>query len=155
MLAAVGDILLDDHANNYYLLTTLDEEMKGNEKLVQKLARQGQIVSQIHQLARPMNRPPRDLVHRFFDRFDSGDAQSAFQEGVDHFLKQIKKRAVDKKREEAEAAAAEEEEEEQMEAKPLVEAMYECFKSGDVEALKKLASEMDPAQFENHFKNCI
>lgn len=182
MLAAVGDILLDDHANNYYLLTTLDEEMKGNEKLVQKLARQGQIVSQIHQLARPMNRPPRDLVHRFFDRFDSGDAQSAFQEGVDHFLKQIKKRAVDKKREEAEAAAAEEEEEEVGEAKPLVEAMYEmtkeermgpggldpveifeglppamqeCFKSGDVEALKKLASEMDPALFEKHFKNCI
>eukprot|EP00929_Paragymnodinium_shiwhaense_P001213 TRINITY_DN101434_c0_g1_i1.p1 TRINITY_DN101434_c0_g1~~TRINITY_DN101434_c0_g1_i1.p1 ORF type:complete len:322 (-),score=108.48 TRINITY_DN101434_c0_g1_i1:257-1222(-) len=180
MLFKEGEILLDDHANNYYLLATLDEEMKGNEPMVQKLARQGQIVSQIHQLAKPMNRPPRDLVHRFFDRFDSGEARGAFQEGVDHFLKQIKARAVQKRKEEAEAAAAEEEEE--VEAKPLVEAMYEmskeermgpggldpveifeslpvgmqeCFRSGDIDALKKLASEMDPAEFENHFKRCI
>merc|ERR1719201_1869736 len=117
---------MDDYTNSYFLLGALDAEMKGDKALVKKLARQGQIVSQIHQLAKPMNRPPRDLVHRFFDRFDTGEARGAFQEGVDHFLKQIKKRAVDKRKEmEKEMAEEEAEEEEQMEAKPLVEAMYE------------------------------
>merc|ERR1719230_1657950 len=104
------------------MLTALDEEMKGNKANSARLCRQGQIISQIHQLAEPMKRPPRDLVPRFFERFERDASRAAFEEGVDHFLKQIRKRAVDKKKEEAEAAAAEEEEEEQMEAKPLVEA---------------------------------
>jgi len=195
MLAAKGDILLDDCANNFFLLTALEEQMKGNIPAVQKLGRQGQIISQIHQLAKPMNRHPRDLVHRFFDRFDSGEAQAAFQEGVDHFLGHIKRRAEDKKKEEAEEAAKQEEEaaaaaaasasaggEEEMKAVSLVEAMYtmtpeerkgpggldpveifeslpttlqDCFKTGDVEMLKQVASAMDPNEFENHFQRCI
>jgi cell division cycle protein 37 len=130
MLHAHGDILLDDCANNYFMLTALDQEMAGNTALVEKLARQGQIISQIHQLAKPMNRPPRDLVQRFFDKFDAGVAQDAFQEGVNHFLGHIRRRAVDKKKEEAEEAeaAAAEAERQQAEAEgeklPLVEAMY-------------------------------
>mmetsp|Transcript_48111 Transcript_48111/g.121258 ORF Transcript_48111/g.121258 Transcript_48111/m.121258 type:complete len:333 (-) Transcript_48111:120-1118(-) len=192
MLAARGDILLDDCANNYFLLTALEEQMKGNIPAVQKLGRQGQIISQIHQLAKPMNRHPRDLVHRFFDRFDSGEAQAAFQEGVDHFLGHIRRRAEEKKKEEAaeeaarQAAEAEAAEagggEEEMKAVSLVEAMYtmtpeerkgpggldpvevfeslptelqECFKSGDVEMLKQVASAMDPNAFEQHFQRCI
>mmetsp|Transcript_9329 Transcript_9329/g.29120 ORF Transcript_9329/g.29120 Transcript_9329/m.29120 type:complete len:333 (-) Transcript_9329:106-1104(-) len=191
MLAEHGGILLDPCANNYFLLTALDEEMKGNEERVLKLSRQGQIISQIHQLAKPMNRPPRDLVHRFFDRFEINDAQAAFQEGVDHFLGHIRRRAVDKKKEEAEeqakaeaaaAAASQADGQEEVQAVSLVEAMHtmseeerrgpggldpvevfatlpeslqECFKEGDVERLKSVAAEMDPEEFENHFKRCI
>jgi len=191
MLADKGGILLDDCANNYFLLTALEEEMKGNKERVEKLGRQGQIISQIHQLAKPMNRPPRDLVHRFFDRFDNGMAKAAFQEGVDHFLGHIRKRAIDKRREEEEEAARQAAEaaeaeanppEEEMKAVSLVEAMHsmskeermgpggldpvevfptlpekiqECFKSGDIEQLKQVATEMDPEEFDNHFKRCI
>lgn len=190
MLADKGDVLLDPHSNNFFLLSALDEEMKGNNKQVLKLGKQGQIISQIHQLAKPMHRHPRDLVHRFFDRFDEGPAKAAFQEGVDHFLKHIEKRAVDKKKEEAEEAAARALEEEQakeepekvQQAVPLIEAMYtmtpedrkgpggldpvevfeslpvelqDCFKSGDIEQLKKVAGEMDEADFDKHFKRCI
>jgi len=188
MLAEKGGILLDDCANNFFLLTALEEEMKGNKERVAKIGRQGQIISQIHQLAKPMNRPARDLVHRFFERFDSGQAQAAFQEGVDHFLGHIRKRAIDKKREEAEEAQRQAEEqasapaEEEVKAVSLVEAMHqmpkeermgpggldpvevfptlpedmqECFRSGDVELLKKTATEMDPEEFEKHFKRCI
>lgn len=189
MLAAKGDVLLDDCANNYFMLTALEEQMKGNTDTVNKLGRQGQIISQIHQLAKPMHRPPRDLVHRFFDKFDNGEAQRAFQEGVDHFLGHIVNRAEAKKKEEAaeaaqQAAAAAEQEaaQEEQQAVPLVEAMYtmseeerkgpggldpvevfeslpvalqECFKSGDVEELKKVAQSMDPPVFENHFQRCI
>lgn len=192
MLHAKGDILLDDCANNFFMLTALEEQMKGNKAKVLKLGRQGQIISQIHQLAKPMNRPPRDLVHRFFDRFDGGEAQHAFQEGVDHFLGHIARRAEEKKKEEAEEAAAVKEQdmapqetdvvEEEQQAVPLVEAMYtmpleerkgpggldpvevfeslpvelqDCFKSGDIDELKKVAASMDPQVFEAHFQKCI
>lgn len=189
MLVEHGGTILDDCANNYFLLTTLEEEMKGNKERVLKLGRQGQIISQIFQLARPMNRPPRDLVHRFFERFNGGDAQAAFQQGVDHFLSHIAKRAVEKKKEEAleskrraEEEAEPEETEERTEAVSLVEAMYtmtpeerngpggldpvevfeslpedlqNCFRTGDVETLKKVASAMEPEVFENHFQRCI
>jgi len=187
MLLVEGGILLDDCSNNYFLLTALEEEMKGNKERVQKLGRQGQIISQIHQLAKPMRRPPRDLVPRFFERFDSGEAQAAFQEGVDHFLKHIANRAIEKKKEEAAEAAAKAEKEkevqnEEVEAVPLIKAMYQmtpeerkgpggldpvevfeslpedlqkCFESGDVEMLKQVAQAMEPGAFEHHFQRCI
>jgi cell division cycle protein 37 len=185
MLFQRGDVLLDECANNFFMLTALEEQMKGNTALVEKLGRQGQIISQIHQLAKPMNRPPRDLVHRFFDKFDNGDAKAAFHEGVEHFLGHIRRRAEEKKKEEAEEAAQAAQAaqaEEQGEAVSLVEAMYtmtpeerkgpggldpvevfeslptemqECFKSGDVEMLKQVASSMDTAVFEQHFQRCI
>lgn len=128
-----GAILMDDYSNNYFMLSCLDEEMKNNKTKMKKLAHQGQIVSQIFQLAEPMKRPPRDLVPRFFERFDRPESKAAFQEGVDHFIKQIEKRAVDKRKEQeeeetklaAEAAAAEEEKGEPV---SLVEAMYEMSK---------------------------
>jgi len=184
-----GDVLLDECANNYFMLNALDAEMKGNKDLVKKLGTQGQIVSQIHQLARPMNRPPRDLVHRFFDKFETDVGQAAFQEGVDHFLGHIARRAIEKKKEEvAEAEKNAEEEAEQAEAEEkgepvnLVEAMYdmtpeqrkgpggldpievyeslipelqECFKTGDIPRLKKIAGEMPPGEFEAIFQRCI
>merc|ERR1719238_1258420 len=123
-----GAILMDDYANSYYMLTALEAEMEGDKTRVKKLGKQGQIISQIHQLAEPMRRPPRDLVPRFFEKFERAESRAAFQEGVDHFLAQLAKRAVQKKKEqeeedkkEAEAAAAQEE----MQPVSLVEAMYE------------------------------
>eukprot|EP00440_Ansanella_granifera_P039586 gb/GFBE01042938.1/.p1 GENE.gb/GFBE01042938.1/~~gb/GFBE01042938.1/.p1 ORF type:complete len:328 (+),score=117.83 gb/GFBE01042938.1/:1-984(+) len=133
MLKEYGHILMEDYANNYFMLTALEEEMKGNRKQMQKLCRQGQIISQIHQLAEPMRRPPRDLVPRFFEKFEKDSSQAAFQEGVDHFEKQLIQRAIVKKKEEEEARkeAPEAEEaaaEEDLQPLPLVEAMYSMTK---------------------------
>mmetsp|Transcript_59065 Transcript_59065/g.149637 ORF Transcript_59065/g.149637 Transcript_59065/m.149637 type:complete len:331 (+) Transcript_59065:83-1075(+) len=133
MLMEYGHILMGDYANNYFMLTALEEEMKGNRKRVEKLCRQGQIISQIHQLAEPMKRPPRDLVPRFFERFEGDSSKAAFQEGVDHFMKHLIQRAKDKQNEEAEAAAAAaavasaetQAEDEDMQPVSLVEAMYQ------------------------------
>lgn len=185
LLMEKGHILMEDYANNYYMLLCLEEEMKGNRKRVERLCKQGQIISQIHQLAEPMRRPPRDLVPRFFEKFEHESSKAAFQEGVDHFMKHIINRAIQKKKEEEEEAAqaaAEAGVPEDAQPVPLVEAMYQmskedrmgpggldpvevfeglpvelqnCFKSGDIEMLKKVASEMDPAEFDKHFKNCI
>merc|ERR1719159_2077173 len=101
---------MDNNANSYYMLTALEAEMAGDKKLMKKLCNQGQIISQIHQLAAPMKRPPRDLVPRFFEKFEREDSRAAFQEGVDHFLMQIAKRAVDKKKEQEEEARKDAEE---------------------------------------------
>mmetsp|Transcript_1168 Transcript_1168/g.4060 ORF Transcript_1168/g.4060 Transcript_1168/m.4060 type:complete len:326 (+) Transcript_1168:103-1080(+) len=181
-----GDVLMEEYANSYYMLTALEEEMKGHRKKMEKLCKQGQIISQIFQLAEPMKRPPRDLVPRFFERFEGDASKAAFQEGVDHFKNQLIQRAIVKKQEEAkeEAEAAEEEQQPEEDAQPvsLVEAMYtmtpeerkgpggldpvevfeslpetlqQCFKSGDVDMLKQVASSMDPAEFDNHFKRIV
>merc|ERR1719191_566425 len=119
---------MNDYANSYYMLTALDEEMKGNSKMFEKLCRQGQIISQIHQLAEPMKRPPRDLVPRFFEKFEREESRAAFQEGVTSFHKHLKQRAIDKKKEEAEEERkqqAEQAEQEEMQPVSLVEAMYQ------------------------------
>ncbi|CAE7652475.1 cdc37 [Symbiodinium microadriaticum] len=180
-----GHILMDDYANSYFMLAALDAEMKGDRKEMEKLARQGQIISQIHQLAEPMRRPARDLVPRFFEKFRNDASRMAFQEGVDHFKKHLIQRAIVKKQEEAEEAKKAppaEVAEEDMEPVSLVEAMYsmekeermgpggldpvevfeslpvelqECFKTGDVEKLKEVAQTMEPKDFEHHFQRCI
>jgi len=102
MLHKQGDVLMEENAKSYYMLTCLDEQMKGNTKRAQQLGRQGQLISQIYQLAEPMKRPPRDLVPRFFERFDQPSSRAAFQEGVDHFMQHIEQRAIAKKKEEEE-----------------------------------------------------
>merc|ERR1712060_614412 len=91
--------------------TALEEEMKGNNDLAYKLCRQGQIISQIHQLAEPMKRPPRDLVPRFFEKFEMAESKVAFQEGVDHFVKHLINRAVEKRKEQEQEQAEKEKEE--------------------------------------------
>lgn len=184
MLLSQGHILMQEYSNSYFMLTALDAEMKGDRKRMLRLCQQGQMISQIFQIAEPMKRPARDLVPRFFERFEQDASKAAFQEGVDHFAKQLIQRAIVKKQEEAEAATEEQvpEEEEETRKVSLVEAMYEmskeermgpggldpvevfesipealqeCFKTGDVETLKKVASEMDPVEFDGHFKRCI
>jgi len=185
MCMTYGHVLMADYANSYFMLKCLEAEMEGKKSLCSKLCKQGQIISQIHQLAAPMKRPPRDLVPRFFEKFEHEQSRDAFQEGVDHFRDQIAKRAVAKKAEqdkEDEEAAAQAEAEAEGEPVSLVEAMYEmskedrmgpggldpvevfgtlpelmqqCFKSGDVNMLKEAAAKMDPKEFDTHLKRCI
>merc|ERR1719277_1005843 len=93
---------------------------------------------------------------------------------------QKKKEEEEEDRQAAEAAAAQPQEE--AEPVPLVEAMYQmseeerkgpggldpvevfeslpealqnCFKSGDVEMLKKVANEMPREDFDRHFERCV
>lgn len=133
------------------MLEALNAEMRGDRPLMQKLVRQGQILSQIHQLAAPMKRPPRDLVPRFFERFEHETSRAAFEEGVKHFETNLVQRAVVKKKEEEEAAAAAQERAKPLaeppasgyEAKPLVEAMYEMTKE---ERIAMAPQGLDPVE---------
>jgi len=122
-----GDALLGECVDGWFLLQALDQAENGKEKQVEKIVRQGQIPSQIRQLASVMRRPPRDLVHRFFDRMQTDEGKKSFKEGVDTMYAHIRSRAKARKEEKmksqeaklmsADSAAAKE-------AVPLVEAMY-------------------------------
>lgn len=152
LLKEYGHILMEEYANSYYMLEALNAEMRGDRPLMQKLVRQGQILSQIHQLAEPMKRPPRDLVPRFFEWFEHETSRAAFEEGVKHFENNLVQRAVVKKKEEEEAAAAAAQERAKplatppasgYEAKPLVEAMYEMTKE---ERIAMAPQGLDPVE---------
>jgi hypothetical protein len=146
LLAEHGDALLDECANSYFMLQSLEEEMLGNTDRVAKLVHQGQIVSQIRQLAQAMKRPPRDFVHRFFDRFQTDAGKQAFQEGADSFLGHIKRRAVEKKQDQTQNESAKlmsAESDAARSAMPLVEAMYDM----KPEVRKRLAPKgLDPVK---------
>jgi len=80
-----------------------------------------------------MKRPPRDLVPRFFEKFEKDSSRAAFEEGVQHFKNQLIQRAVVKKQEqEAEEKAAQEaaaaEGQEELQPVSLVEAMHSMSK---------------------------
>merc|ERR1712187_39750 len=185
LLLKHGDALLDECADGYFKLSSLTEEVEGNTTRAQKLVHQGQIVSQIRQLAAAMRRPPRDLVHRLFERFDADSA--AFHEGVRDFYGHIQRRAVEKKKEtpeqrpaqlmNADSAAAQK-------ASPLVEIMYDldpemrkslapkgvdpvqvyealpeplkvAFKASSTKLLQQAEEELEPEVFKRHFQLCI
>jgi cell division cycle protein 37 len=102
MLIKEGDILLmHRYADSYFMLEALNEELQGNRERVRKLCHQSQIISNIHRLAQPLRRPPRDLVPAFFEKFESETGRVVFQQEVDNFVDQIAKRAVQKKAEQA------------------------------------------------------
>jgi len=127
LLKEHGDALLGECADGHFLLQALDEEMKGNTTRVDKIVNQGQIISQIRQLAQAMHRPPRDLVHRFFEKFQSEEGQKAFREGVDTFRAHIARRSIERKAEQAksqEAKLMSADSAAARQAIPLVEAMY-------------------------------
>lgn len=128
LLVDHGDALLGECVDGYFLLQAIDHEMNGNTKRVEKIVNQGQLVSQIRQLASAMRRPPRDLVHRFFDRFQTDEGKKAFKEGVDTYYNHIRSRAKLRKEERAKSQAAQlmsSDSAAAREAIPLVEAMYD------------------------------
>merc|ERR1712151_168003 len=94
---------LDDYANSYYSLTSLDEEMAGNHFSMRRLCYQGEIINQIRQIAEPASRHPRDMVAGFFKKFEEdGNARAVFEQGVEQFIIKLQKRAADKRKEETE-----------------------------------------------------
>ena len=63
-----GDILLQENAQSYLLLSCLEDEMNGKHERMKLVARQSQIISHVVELSVTLNRPPRDVVVPFFRR---------------------------------------------------------------------------------------
>ena len=158
------DILLHDHAQNYLLLSCLEDEMNGKTKRMKGVCRQSQILSHISELGKSMSRDPRDVIVPFFLRLQDKQHFEGFAEQVQDFIKRIQDRAVVKKKEmDMERMAIDEQE---VELGPgglnpvtvmmnLPQELRDAFESQDIAQLQGVLQSMDPAIAKKHMKDCV
>lgn len=155
------DVLLHEHAQNYLLLSCLEDEMNKKHKRMKLVCRQSQIVSHIVELATSMRRDPREVVLPFFKRLDQAEHMEGFTSAVNDFIKRIQKRAVEKRREMDEEAAAERRATSRNGLDPLevLESlpapMRDAFESQDVARLQAVLASMEPAEAKKWMKLCV
>lgn len=175
-----GTILLQEHAANYLLLATLEDEMNGKHDEMKQRAKQSQIVTNIAELAQSWQTHPGNAILPFFNRLEQREFLEGFLAGVNVFIEKIEKRAV-VKRKEIDAAREEEEQhgstvkkegvdlseipiEERLGPggldpleviESLPQSMQDAFESRDTDNLRRALMEMDPKDAEYHMKRCV
>lgn len=173
-LSKHGTIILQEHASNYLLLATLEDEMNGFREKMKQTAKQSQIVTNIAELAKSWNTHPGNVIMPFFQRLQQREFLEGFLAGMEVFVKKIISRAVTKKMEIDQARSSGVEKEgvdlsaipreerlgpgglDPLEVIPtLPEAMQEAFESRDIEKLKEVLSNMDRKDAEYHMKRCV
>ena len=175
-----GDILLQENASSYLLLASLEDEMNGFHEKMKLVARQSQIVSNIAELAKSLQRHPGNVIVPFFQRMEDKQLYEGFMEGVNQFIKRIEVRAVQKKKEieeerarEAREKGADAEDAVDISEIPreqrlgpggldplevfesLPESMQEAFESRQKEKLEEALRSMPAEEAEYHMKRCI
>lgn len=174
-----GTVLLQEHAANYLLLATLEDEMNGKHDEMRQRAKQSQIVTNIAELAQSWKTHPGNAIMPFFQRLEQREFLEGFLAGVKVFIEKIQKRAVIKRKE---IDAAREEENQGSTVKKegvdlseipkeerlgpggldpleviesLPKSMQDAFESRDTDQLRNSLMEMDPKDAEYHMKRCI
>ncbi|KAG7344364.1 Cdc37 Hsp90 binding domain containing protein [Nitzschia inconspicua] len=173
-----GDILLQEHAANYLLLATLEDEMNGYHDEMKQRAKQSQIVTNIAELAKSWNTHPGNVIIPFFGRLQQREFLEGYLAGVKIFEEKIKARAVVKRKELDAQREAEKSGRVQKEGVDLAEipreerlgpggldplevieslpkVMQDAFESRDVDELRKALMSMDPKDAEYHMNRCI
>ncbi|KAL7479550.1 hypothetical protein ACHAW6_005280 [Cyclotella cf. meneghiniana] len=175
-----GNILLQENASNYLLLASLEDEMNGFHEKMKLVARQSQIISNIAELAKSLQRHPGNVIVPFFQRLDNKEMYDGFMEGVNQFVKRVEVRAVEKRKEIDEERAREAKERgaaaedavdvstipreerlgpggldplEVFESLPI--SMQEAFESREKEKLQAALMAMTPEEAEYHMKRCV
>lgn len=169
-----GGIILQEHASNYLLLASLEDEMNGFREKMKQTAKQSQIVTNIAELAKSWNTHPGNVIMPFFQRLQQREFLEGFLSGLEVFIQKIISRAVTKKLEMDQAersgvekdgvdlAAVPKEERlgpggldplEVIETLPVE--MQKAFESRDVEQLKEVLLKMDQKEAEYHMKRCV
>lgn len=175
-----GDILLQENASNYLLLASLEDEMNGFHEKMKLVARQSQIISNIAELAKSLQRHPGNVIVPFFQRIEDKQLYQGFMEGVNQFVKRIEVRAVQKRKEideerarEAREKGADAEDAVDISEIPreqrlgpggldplevfetLPESMQEAFESREKEKLESALRSMPVEEAEYHMNRCI
>ncbi|EED91303.1 Cdc37 protein [Thalassiosira pseudonana CCMP1335] len=175
-----GDILLQENASNYLLLASLEDEMNGFHEKMKLVARQSQIISNIAELAKSLQRHPGNVIVPFFQRLDNKELYDGFMDGVNQFIKRIEVRAVEKRKEIDEERAREAKEHgaasedavdistipleerlgpgglDPMEVfESLPESMQLAFESREKEQLEAALGAMTPDEASYHMQRCI
>merc|ERR1712232_277834 len=139
-------------------------------------ARQSQIISNIAELAKTMQRHPGNVIVPFFTRISQDEFYDGFMQGVNAFIEKIIARAVVKKKEiDAERAKETEAATQEVDLKDipreerlgpggldpvevfetLPKSMQEAFESRDTDKLKEALMKMDMKDVEYHMKRCV
>ena len=171
-----GDILLQEHAANYLLLATLEDEMNGLHKEAKQRAKQSQIVTNIAELAKSWNTHPGNVIKPFFQRLGQREFLEGFLAGVKTFEEKIKARAVVKRKEmDAQRSGQGQVQKEGVDLEDLPKeerlgpggldplevieslpkVMQDAFESRDVDELRKALMSMTPEDAEYHMNRCI
>ena len=175
-----GNVLLQENASNYLLLASLEDEMNGFHDKMKLVARQSQIISNIAELAKSLQRHPGNVILPFFQRLENKELYDGFMEGVHGFIKRIEVRAVEKRKEIDEERAREAKErgassddavdvstiprEERLGPggldplevfESLPECMQEAFESREKSRLEEALMSMKPEEAEYHMKWCV
>jgi cell division cycle protein 37 len=175
-----GTILLQEHAANYLLLATLEDEMNDKHDEMKQRAKQSQLVTNIAELAQSWNTHPGNSIIPFFNRLEQREFLEGFLSGVKVFIEKIQKRAVVKRKE----MDAQREEQEQGGSRvkkegvdltdipkeerlgpggldplevieSLPQSMQDAFESRDTDNLRAALMNMDPKDAEYHMKRCV
>jgi len=175
-----GTILLQEHAANYLLLATLEDEMNGKHQEMKQRAKQSQMVTNIAELAQSWKTHPGNAILPFFTRLDQREFLKGFLAGVKIFVEKIEKRAIIK-RKEIDATRAEEQQHETRVKKEgvdlneipveerlgpggldpleviesLPQALQDAFESRNTDQLREALMAMDPKDAEYHMKRCV
>jgi len=169
-----GGILLQEHACNYLLLASLEDEMNGYRDKMRHTAKQSQIVTNIAELAKSWKTHPGNVIVPFFQRLQERAFLEGFLEGVEAFVQKIISRAIVKKAEMDQQRRSgvekngvdlsEVPKEERLGPggldpleviETLPQTLQEAFESRDVDRLKQALMEMDPKDAEYHMKRCV
>mmetsp|Transcript_20320 Transcript_20320/g.49828 ORF Transcript_20320/g.49828 Transcript_20320/m.49828 type:complete len:435 (+) Transcript_20320:88-1392(+) len=169
-----GDILLQEHASNYLLLASLEDEMNGFRDKMKQTCKQSQIVTNIAELAKGWNTHPGNAIAPFFSRMEQRDFLQGFIEGLEIFQQKIISRAVTKRMEmDQQRKTGVSEQGVDLNEIPLEERLgpggldplevvaslpvelQEAFESRDVEQLKKALLNMSQKDAEYHMKRCV
>jgi cell division cycle protein 37 len=175
-----GNILLQENASNYLLLASLEDEMNGFHNKMKLVARQSQIISNIAELAKSLQRHPGNVIVPFFQRLDNKEMYDGFMEGVHGFIQRIEVRAVEKRKEideermrEAKEHGANGEDAVDVSTIPREErlgpggldplevfeslpvAMQEAFESREKSKLEEALLSMTQEEAEYHMKRCV
>jgi cell division cycle protein 37 len=169
-----GEIILQEHACNYLLLASLEDEMNGHRDKMRQTAKQSQIVTNIAELAKSWGTHPGNVIVPFFQRLEQRQFLEGFMEGMEVFIQKIVGRAVTKKTEiDRQRKTGTDAEGTDLSEIPLEERLgpggldplevietlpielQEAFESRDVEQLKAVLRKLDPKDAEYHMKRCV
>jgi cell division cycle protein 37 len=165
-LRGEGSVLFAEHAQNYLLLSCLEDEMNGKHTRMLNVARQSQYLSNITELAVSLRSPPQSVVAPFFARLKEQEHSENFEDAVRGFAGRIKNRAIEKRKEmaaEEEANYQELSKEERLGPggldplevfESLPASMQEAFQNRDTQALQDALSKMPIAEAKLHMQRC-
>lgn len=151
-----NDCLFSEHAETYLLLDCLEKEMNGEHELMLIAAYQQQILTQIRELSKSINRPIQDAGKLFFEKQIDND--SSFQEAVDLFSDKIIERAKVKKKQMDEERARESDSEVDPDVQALLDelpkSMLDAFQKQDLRALHLAVASLPEEKGKYYMRRC-